>query len=148
MRSVRVAAARLILDEVFGLPELAHVVVIGADPHQKAIGPDPLGGRLADRGDGDRVVVRSRSHSHEFAQQRVLFPELCDEIDFVLDQDLLPEHGAHFGIVVDPLQVTDREIVLERDHALVATGEIQRFAQGIGGMVTVGDMDGSGEGAH
>ena len=38
---------------------------------EKAVGPDPLGGRLGDRRHGDRVVVGAGSQPHQLLQQRV-----------------------------------------------------------------------------
>ena len=50
---------RLILDEVVWLEHLADVVKICADPDQKRIRADALGGSLGDRAHRHRVIVRA-----------------------------------------------------------------------------------------
>jgi hypothetical protein len=43
---VRVAACELVLDEVAGLAQLAHVVEVAADAHKQGVGADEVGGAL------------------------------------------------------------------------------------------------------
>ena len=67
----RLVGADLVLDEVVRLEHLADVVEIGPDADQQGIGADPLGRRLGDGADGDRVVVRARGAADQLLEQRV-----------------------------------------------------------------------------
>ena len=70
-RLVAVVVVPLVLDEVARLEHLADVVEVGADADQQPLGADALGGRLGDRGHGDRVVVGARRAADQLLQQRM-----------------------------------------------------------------------------
>ena len=56
-------------------------------------------------------------------------------------QHVPPERGARFRPVVDVLERADREIVFQRDDALVAFRELERFAKSVGGVIAIGNVD-------
>ena len=55
---VRVAAARLVLDEVFRLLDLADVVIVGTDPREQSVGADRIARRFGEIGDPHGVGER------------------------------------------------------------------------------------------
>ena len=71
LQDVMAVLAGLVLDEVLRLEHLADVVIVRADSHQQPIGADPFRGRFGNRGDRNRMVVRSRSASNQLLKQRM-----------------------------------------------------------------------------
>ena len=70
-RFVPIRFRALVFDEVARLEHFADVVKVRPHPHQQPAGADSLGRRLGQRGNVDRVVVRTGCPPHQFLKQRM-----------------------------------------------------------------------------
>ncbi len=78
---VLILAAGHILDKIMRLEHLADVMKICADSHQEAVGADVVGRRFAEAGDGNRVVVCSRSAADKLLQKGMRYVSQFEQAD-------------------------------------------------------------------